>query len=79
MDHEHDAALAGDILHGAAEIARFVFGSADFRRKVYGLIQRDTLPHFRIGKGLCARKSVLLRWIGGQENSGSAIPLHAPR
>lgn len=76
MNHHQDdrdaanTSLAGDILRGAAEIAQFVLGSAKQRRKVYGLIKRKNLPHFRIGNSVCARKSVLVRWIEGQENHG---------
>lgn len=60
-------ALAGDVLYGADAIAEFMFGSKDSRRAVYNLIQGKSIPHFRIGATICARKSVLLAWIGEQE------------
>ena len=61
--------FSGDILHGADDIAVFLYGSAKHRRKIYNLIAANRLPHFRLGNGLCARKSVLLAWINAQEQS----------
>jgi hypothetical protein len=59
--------LADDILRGADEIAEFIFGPCGSRRKVYYLAECTKLPIFRLGSGLCARRSVLMRWIEGQE------------
>jgi hypothetical protein len=68
------AVLSGDMLRGAGEIAAFLYGEARHRRKIYRLIKGSRLPHFRIGRGLCARKSVLIAWIAAQEGcaGGSA-------
>jgi hypothetical protein len=60
--------LADDILRGADQIAEFIFGERGNRRKVYYLAECSRLPVFRLGSVLCARKSVLLRWISGQES-----------
>ncbi len=60
--------LADDILRGADEIAEFIFGDRASRRKVYYLAECTKLPIFRLGSVLCARKSVLLQWISGQES-----------
>jgi hypothetical protein len=60
--------LADDLLRGADEIARFIFGERGSRRKVYYLAECTKLPVFRLGSVLCARRSVLLNWIGGQES-----------
>jgi hypothetical protein len=60
--------LAEDILEGAEAISEFLFGSPEFRRKVYYLAECSKLPVFRLGSMLCARKSVLLGFISGQEN-----------
>jgi hypothetical protein len=60
--------LADDILRGADEIAAFIFGERGGRRKVYYLAECSRLPVFRLGSVLCARKSVLLKWISGQES-----------
>jgi hypothetical protein len=60
-------ALADDILEGADAIAEFLFGSKGTRRKVYYLAESSKLPIFRLGSVLCARKSVLLKFITGQE------------
>lgn len=59
--------LVGDILHGADEIAEFLFGDKKSRRKVYNLVETARLPVFRLGVNICARKSVLLEWISAQE------------
>ena len=63
--------LDGDLLIGAAEIARHVFGSDEprFQRRVYYLTSaaKCRLPHFRIGFQLAARKSTIREWIEGQE------------
>jgi hypothetical protein len=66
--------LADDILHGADEIAAFIYGERGLRRKVYYLAECSKLPIFRLGSVLCARKSVLLDFISGQESrvKGSA-------
>jgi hypothetical protein len=60
--------LADDILRGADEIAKFIFGERASRRKVYYLAECTRLPIFRLGSVLCARRSVLLNWIAGQES-----------
>ena len=62
--------LAGDLLKGADEIAKFIFGERGSRRKVYYLAECTRLPVFRLGSVLCARRSVLINWIEGQENRG---------
>jgi hypothetical protein len=66
------AELAGDLLRGAEEIAKFIFGDGGSRRKVYYLAECTRLPVFRLGSLLCARRSVLLNWISGQE--GRTVP-----
>src|ERR1700685_4575000 len=68
--------LADDLLCGAVQIGEFIFGPGkkNSRRKVYYLAECTKLPVFRLGSVLCARRSVLLRWIAGQESrvKGSA-------
>ncbi len=61
--------LADDLLRGADEINEFIFGRKGSRRKIYYLAETSRLPVFRLGSMLCARKSVLLRWIAGQEGN----------
>jgi hypothetical protein len=65
---EADNELADDLLRGADEIAEFIFGARGSRRKVYYLVECCRLPVFRLGSQLCARRSVLLKWISGQES-----------
>jgi len=59
--------FACDLLRGADEINEFIFGRTGSRRKIYYLAETSCLPVFRLGSMLCARKSVLLRWIAGHE------------
>jgi hypothetical protein len=59
--------LASDLLRGAGEIAEFLLGSASERRTIYHLKDTSRIPIFRIGSMLCARKSVLMKWIADQE------------
>lgn len=66
--------LADDLLRGADAIAEFIFGERGSRRKIYYLAETSHLPVFRLGAVLCARRSVLLRWIAGQE-SRAAPPI----
>jgi len=61
--------LASDILHGADQIAKFLYGDERQRRKVYHLADKENLPVFRLGTTICARKSTLLRWIEEQEQA----------
>lgn len=66
----YSAALASDILHGADQIASFIFGDIRHRRKVYRLVEAHKLPHFRLGASICSRKSVLISWISAQHDGG---------
>lgn len=61
--------LADDLLHGAEDIAIFVFGNVRHRRKVYYYASdaKVRMPVFRIGNVICARKSKLIEWIEAQE------------
>ena len=68
VPNDEPHALAGDLLRGADEIAEFIFGKRTDRRKVYYLAECTRLPVFRLGSQLCARRSVLLKWIEGQED-----------
>jgi hypothetical protein len=64
-----DATLGDDLLHGADAIAKFMFGDAKHRRKVYYLTGEAPrgMPHFKMGSVICARKSTILNWIAQQE------------
>jgi hypothetical protein len=65
--NDNDPEFARDLLRGADEIAAFLYGDATFRRKVYHLVATSYLPVFKLGSMICARKSVLLKWIEAQE------------
>ena len=60
-----------DMLFGAAAIAKFLFGDATARKRVYHLAEVTKLPIFRVGSILCARESTLLAWIAEQEKRGA--------
>ncbi len=62
-----DVKLSRDLLQGAAAIAEFMFGDQNKRRQVYHLAQNTSLPVFKLGATLCARRSTLLAWIEAQE------------
>jgi hypothetical protein len=64
---EPELELANDLLRGADEIAKFLYGDSTQRRKVYHLAATSNLPVFKLGSMICARKSVLLKWIKDQE------------
>jgi hypothetical protein len=66
--NEAPAPLGDDLLRGADEIAAYVFGPRGSRRKIYYLAETSHLPVFRLGSMLCARRSVIERWIAGQES-----------
>jgi excisionase family DNA binding protein len=55
----NDNNLASDLLWGAAAIASYL-GLP--RRAVYHAASKGTLPHFRMGDTLAARKSELAVW-----------------
>lgn len=65
---EHIPEFAEDLLRGAEEIALFLYGDANQRRRVYHLISSSNFPKFKLGAMLCARKSVVLKWVADQEN-----------
>ncbi len=64
---EGEAEFSRDMLRGADEVAKFLYGSKAFRRKVYHLASTSHLPIFKLGSMICARKSVLLAWVEAQE------------
>jgi len=72
--------FASDLLEGADEIARFLYGdSPTGKRQVYRL-STEVAPEYRLptfklgGNTLCARKSAILRWIERQELARQAAP-----
>ena len=73
MNNSSEVCVSQDILRGASQIAYFLFGKSGSRRAIYHLIETGSLPHFRVGALICARRSTLLSWIEGQERSGLPI------
>lgn len=67
--NDNDPEFSQDLLRGAAEIAEFLFGSRDLRRRVYHLNASSNLKvFFRLGSTLCARRSTLKLWVVEQES-----------
>ncbi len=64
---EHNPDFANDLLRGADEIALYLLGNGLLRRKIYHLVATSNLPVFKLGSMICARKSVLCKWIEEQE------------
>jgi hypothetical protein len=64
---EQNQEFAKDLLRGAKEIAAFLYGDCDLRRKVFHLVATSNLPVFKLGSMICARKSVLIKWVKDQE------------
>ena len=64
---EHNPEFAKDLLRGAVEIAQYLYGEPGRRRKVYHPAASSNLPIFKLGSMICARKSVLLKWVKDQE------------
>jgi hypothetical protein len=82
MSETTELEFSKDLLRGAEEIAKFLFGNRNQRRKVCHLVATSNLPVFKIGSMICARKSVLLNWIEEQERRRERIrqgrePMHA--
>jgi hypothetical protein len=76
MTQTAEVEFAKDLLYGAAEIAEFIFGDRHRRRTIYYLYEKSRLPAFKIGSTICARKSVLRKWVEQQElqQLGYSIP-----
>lgn len=63
MTPENDN-IASDILKGAEEIADFL---GEDSRSIFYKVSKGSIPHFRVGNAIRARKSTLLAWIAKQE------------
>lgn len=68
--------LGDDLMRGADEIRRFMFGEAADQkqadadtRAVYHLASKRQLGLFKLGGVLCGRKTTILRWIEQQEQA----------
>ncbi len=68
-----EAGISDDMLLGTEAIAKWLLGDGAEARKIYGMAEAGRLPCFKIGKRICARKSVLLRWIEQQERGPVAL------
>jgi len=64
---EQENEFAADMLRGADEIALYLYGNREERRKIYHLVRTSKLPVFKLGSMICARRSVLLKWVQTQE------------
>lgn len=66
-DKNTPATREGELLYGAKAIAEFL-GIRD-RQALY-LIEKGSLPVWREGRTVCARRSTLKRWIEQSEAKG---------
>ena len=62
-----------DLLSGAEAIATFMGVKP---RRIYHLAEKQSLPVFRIGSTLCARRSTLIRWIEDMERTAIGASGH---
>ena len=72
MEHHY---TSDDVLHGAKQIARFLYGSSErtYVRKVYYLKETGRLPHFYMNRQkFCSQKSALTQWVSSQVTLQSA-------
>lgn len=59
-----DASNSAGLLHGLAEIARYLSMRPRTAKHHH---EAGSLPTFRIGRGVCARKATLDRWLADRE------------
>jgi hypothetical protein len=64
---QHEDEFAADLLRGAEEIAFYLYGDRNHRRKIYHLVATSRLPVFKLGSMICARRSTLRQWVENQE------------
>ena len=64
--------IGGDLMFGAPEIARFLFGSRSKAalRRVYNLADGGSIPTFYIGTTVCGRKRTISATIAAAEAKG---------
>jgi hypothetical protein len=65
-DHSN---INDDLLYGAQQLAEFLYGDPTVHFRIYKLIDKGVLPHFRLGGTICARKSTLMAWVADQEHA----------
>lgn len=56
--------FASDLLTGADQIAAFMGWS---RRQIYHAVAKKSIPSFKVGDMVCARKSKIIAFIEAQE------------
>lgn len=63
------ASEKGDLLYGCRHIGNFLGLSAD---QVWHLCRKGTLPHFHIGRRLCATRTALQNWLDQLGTDGAS-------
>ena len=61
----------GDLITGAASVAEFLFGDKKRVRSVYRLAETTSIPIFKVGVQLSARRSRLAEWLAGLESEAA--------
>lgn len=69
--------MADDLLIGAYEIAEYIYGDPNLRRKIYHLRRARRIPIFVVSSKYWAHKSTLNAWFEEQEKHG-AVNLFRP-
>ena len=69
--HERAGPLVGDLITGAADIAAFLYGDPKHVRRVYRLAETTSIPVFKVGIQLSARRSRLTEWLAGLESEAA--------
>ncbi|MBN6820703.1 DNA-binding protein [Methylobacterium organophilum] len=64
MTSHHAPPLQGEMLYGTKAIAEFL---GIRPRQALHLLEQDRLPHFHVGRVLCANRSTLRQWLADQE------------
>jgi hypothetical protein len=63
--------VAGDLISGASEIAVFLYGDRKRARSVYRLAETTSIPVFKVGAQLSARRSRLTEWLTELESEAA--------
>ena len=66
---------AADMLYGTRAIADHL---GIRPRQALHMVETGRLPHFRVGKIICARRSTLMAWLAKVERDAPALPRRKP-
>src|SRR3954453_8080718 len=64
--------VTGDLISGAGEIAAFLYGDRNRVRSIYRLAETTSIPVFKVGAQLSARRSRLTEWLARLESEAAS-------